>query len=171
MSTEEIGLKRDTVPSVISDCTVAATHTMKTIIRRSTGTKWRLLLTIAVGALLAVVAMKLMALLGSAFDISFLRDVGSNAGPGAAAGGAGAGLGGGAAGGGGDGSGGDPPGPPPQWAPQYGPPRPYMHGDQSTFAGWPIWFAQGIQHLAWDIMGNEGRTGQGYGSSGSAGKA
>jgi hypothetical protein len=106
MSAEVIGLKTDTIPSVISDFTATAARALKTIIRKAAGSKWRLLLTIAVGALLAVVAMKLMALLGAAFDISFLRNSGSETGNGAGFGAGGAGLGGGAAGGAGGGDGG-----------------------------------------------------------------
>lgn len=75
MSAEGIGVKRDTVPSVISDFTVAAARFMKAIIRKAASSKWRLLLTIAVGTLLAFAALKLMALLGATFDISFPRDV------------------------------------------------------------------------------------------------
>lgn len=120
MSAEAIGLKGHTVPSVISAFTVAAARTMKTIVRKATRSKWSLLLTIAVGTLLAFVAVKLVALLGAALDISFLRDTGTNAGPAAAAGAAGAGMGAGA--GGGPPQDG-PPGPPPPWqGPFLGPP-------------------------------------------------
>ena len=62
------------------------------------------MLAIAGGAVLGIIAIKLIALLGAAFDISFLRDVGNNVTSGGAAGGLGAGVGGGA--------GGPPPGPP-----------------------------------------------------------
>ena len=106
MSAEVIVLEGNTVPNLTSDFAVAVARPMKTIICKAAGTKWRLLLRVAVGILLTVVAMKLMALLGAAFDISFLRDVGGNGTPWAPVGGAGAGLGAGAAGGGGDGGGG-----------------------------------------------------------------
>jgi hypothetical protein len=108
-----MGLKGNTVSSVISDFTVAAARFMKAIMRKATDTKWRLLLTIAVGALLAVLAMKLMALLGAAFDISFLRNSGSETGNGAGFGAGGAGLGG--AGGSGGGTGGPSDGKRPWW--------------------------------------------------------
>lgn len=113
MSAEVMGLKGNTVSSVISNFTVAAARFMKAIIRKATGTKWRLLLTIAGGALLAVLAMKLMALLGAAFDISFLRNSGSETGNGAGFGAGGAGLGG--AGGSGGGTGGPSDGKRPWW--------------------------------------------------------
>ena len=50
------------------------------------------MLAVVGAALLGVAAIKLIELFGDAFDISFLRDVGNNAGPGAAAGAAGAGA-------------------------------------------------------------------------------
>ena len=46
---------------------------------------WCPLLAVVGAALLGVAAIKLIELFGGAFDISFLRDVGNNAGPGAAA--------------------------------------------------------------------------------------
>jgi hypothetical protein len=153
MSAEVIGRKVDAVPSVTSAFTVAAARTMKACIRKAAGTKWSLLLTIAVGALLTVVAMKLMALLGAAFDISFLRDVGSNGSPWAPLGGFFAGLG--AFFKGDPHSGGHPGfpapvplqygppapaplGPPnPYWPPQYGPPSPFPSPWKGPFAGPP----------------------------------
>ena len=68
---------------------------LKTIVRDARRSRWFPLLAIAGGAVLGIVAIKLIALLGAAFDISFLRDVGNNVTPGGAAGGAGAGAGGG----------------------------------------------------------------------------
>jgi hypothetical protein len=95
MTAELMRLERDALLNWISAFTVAAARTMKTIIRKWTQTKWLVLFNIVAGAVLGVIAIKLLALLATAFDISFLRDVGNNGGPGAAAGGAGAGAGGG----------------------------------------------------------------------------
>jgi hypothetical protein len=95
----------------------SATRALKKLLRQCRRSSWFPLLAVAGSALLGIVAIKVIALLGAAFDISFLRDVGNNVGPGGAAGGAGAGAGGGAAGGGSGGggsggSGGGPGGPP-----------------------------------------------------------
>jgi hypothetical protein len=95
MTGELMRLERDALLNWISTFTVAATHTMKTIIRKRAQTKWLVLFNIVAGTVLAVIAIKLLAVLGTAFDISFFRDVGNNGGPGAAAGGTGAGAGGG----------------------------------------------------------------------------
>jgi hypothetical protein len=92
MSAEVIGLKGDTVPNVISAFTVAAARTMKTTIRKWARTRWLVLFAIVAGAVLAVIAIKLLALFATAFDISFLRSAGDTTGPGAAAGAAGAGA-------------------------------------------------------------------------------
>jgi hypothetical protein len=166
--------KTDTLLDGILVFSATAAQTMRTIVRKAARSKWPLLLTIAVGTLLAFVALKLMALLGSAFDISFLRDVGSNAGPGAAAGGAGAGLGGGAAGGGGN-----PPGRPPPWkGPYQGPPtsdgmpprRAFPPGPLES-AGVLFRFCQGIQTGAHELLNALGADDNRRGSSGSASKA
>lgn len=93
------------------------------------------LVAIAGGAVLGIVAIKLIALLGAAFDISLLRDVGNNVTSGGAAGGLGAGVGGGA-------GGGRPPVPAPE--PTLTPPPPGEGGPpnpppphQGPFAGPP----------------------------------
>jgi hypothetical protein len=107
MSAQVIRLKKHVVPNVISVVTVAAARTIETIIRKWARTRWLVLFAVVAGAVLAVIAIKLLALLATVFDISFLRDVGGNAGPGAAAGATGAGAAAGAVGGGsGSGSGG-----------------------------------------------------------------
>ena len=106
MTSQPVALRNHAFQNGVLACMVIATRTVKALIRKAARSKWSLLLTIAAGALLAVVAMKLMALLGAAFDISFLRNSGSETGNGAGFGAGGAGLGGGAAGGGGGSDGG-----------------------------------------------------------------
>lgn len=106
MTSQPVALRNHAFQNGVLACMVIATRTVKALIHKAARSKWSLLLTIAAGALLAVVAMKLMALLGAAFDISFLRNSGSETGNGAGFGAGGAGLGGGAAGGAGGGDGG-----------------------------------------------------------------
>jgi hypothetical protein len=123
MSAEVIGLKRNTVPNVISAFTVTAARTMKMNICKWARSRWLVLFAIVAGAVLAVVAIKLIALFATALDVSFLRNTGTETGNGAGMGAGGAGLGGGATGGagGGDGGGGGggPAGPPwwQKWVP------------------------------------------------------
>jgi hypothetical protein len=69
---------------------------LKRLLRDCRRSPWFPLVAIAGGALLGLIAVKLIALLGVVFDISFLRDTGNNVDPSGAAGGAGAGAGGGA---------------------------------------------------------------------------
>jgi hypothetical protein len=169
MTSQSVTLRNHVFQNGILACIVIATRTVKAFIRKAAGSKWRLLLTIAVGTLLAFVALKLMALLGAAFDISFLRDVGSNAGPGAAAGAAGAGAAGGAAGSGGypppplpapaptpTPASPPPPPPPPWWYPPAGPPGPDGSPPRridNPNPGWGgsalgIWFSRTVQDAA-----------------------
>jgi hypothetical protein len=82
----------------------SASRALKKLLRQCRRSPWFPLLAVAGGALLGIVAIKLISLLGGAFVISLLRDVGNNAGPGAAAGAAGAGAAGCAAGGAGEGA-------------------------------------------------------------------
>jgi hypothetical protein len=150
----------------------SATRALKNLLRQCRRSSWFPLLAVAGGALLGIVAIKLIALLGGAFGISLLRDVGNNAGPGAAAGAAGAGAAAGAAGGGGN-----PPDPPPWWkGPFYGPPNPDgspVRGTHPPFVPAPwwdpisgrpmLWFSHYVQAAAFAIIPPE------KGSSGNAG--
>jgi len=132
----------------------SATRALKNLLRQCRRSPWFPLLAVAGGALLAVIAIKLLAMFATAFDISFLRDVGGNAGPGAAAGAAGAGAA--AYSGGHPGmpapnafpgpigppawaapAGGPPDPPSPWWPPQYGPPSPFPSPWKGPFAGPP----------------------------------
>jgi hypothetical protein len=127
MIANRMRLTTDALQGEIFTFPASATRALTTMIRNLRRSRWFLLFVIAGGALVSVVAVKLLALLGAAFGVSFLRDVGNNVGSGAAAGGAGAGLGGGAAGSGGDGGQGDDPIPDPPdrpdpfWSPLLGP--------------------------------------------------
>lgn len=106
MSAEVIGLKADTVPNVISAFTATAARTLTTTIRTWARTRWLVFFAIVAGAVLAVIAIKLIALFAPALDLSFLRNTGGETGNGAGLGAGGAGLGAGAAGGGGGSDGG-----------------------------------------------------------------
>ncbi len=102
MTAESIRIERDTLLTGIVASTASVTSALKTMIRDLRRSQWFLLVAVVGGAVLAVVAIKLIALIAAAFDISFLRDVGNNVGSGGAAGGAAAGAGGAAGGGGKD---------------------------------------------------------------------
>src|ERR1700736_1339746 len=102
MTAESIRIEKDALLTRIVASTASATRALETMIRDLRRSQWFLLVAVVGGAVIALVAIKLIALLAAAFDISFLRDVGNNVTSGGAAGGAGAGLGGGATGGGGD---------------------------------------------------------------------
>jgi len=90
---ELIWLERETLLDPTSAFIYVAARTMKKMFRRLRCSTWFPLLAIAGGAVVAIVVLKLMALFGAAFDISFLRDVGTNIPPGAAAAGGAAGGG------------------------------------------------------------------------------
>lgn len=100
MIAESIRIEKDALLTRIVGFAASVTRALKTIIRNLRRSRWFPLLAIAGGAAVAVIAIKLIALLAAAFDISFLRNVPKNVPPVAAVGGLGAGLGGGATGGG-----------------------------------------------------------------------
>jgi hypothetical protein len=148
----------------------SAIRALKNLLRQCRRSPWFPLLAVAGGALLSVAAIKLIELLGAVFDISLLRDVGNNAGPGAAAGAAGAGAAAGAAGSGGGypppplpapaptptPASPQPPPPPPWWYPPAGPPTPdgeRPHRIDNPNPGWGesalgIWFSRTVQDMA-----------------------
>jgi len=66
MTSQSVGLRNYAFQNGVLACIVVATRTVKACIRKATGTKRRLLLTIAVRTLLTIVAVKLIALFGAA---------------------------------------------------------------------------------------------------------
>jgi len=89
MTSQAVALRNHAYQNGVPACN---TRTVKALICRATRSKWCLLLTIAVGTLLTIVAVKLVALFGAAVNVSFLRDVGGNGTPWATVGGIGAGI-------------------------------------------------------------------------------
>jgi hypothetical protein len=78
MTAESIRIERDALLTRIVASTASATRTLKTMIRDLRRSQWFLLVAVVGGAVIALVAIKLIALLAAAFDISLLRDVNGN---------------------------------------------------------------------------------------------